>query len=60
MVCHKDLALCLVSVLTAYLVAVAQEKINAAKHLIAKLKLTEAPSFENPGAFDKGSIVGSE
>ncbi|CAI5705547.1 unnamed protein product [Peronospora effusa] len=27
---------------------IAQEKIDAAKHLIAKLKLTEAPSFENP------------
>ncbi|KAG2762213.1 hypothetical protein JG687_00016087 [Phytophthora cactorum] len=25
-----------------------QEKIDAAKHLISKLKLTEAPSFENP------------
>ncbi|KAL4110931.1 hypothetical protein PRIC1_002615 [Phytophthora ramorum] len=27
---------------------VGQEKIDAAKHLISKLKLTEAPSFENP------------
>ena len=36
--------------LTAFLFPVAPEKVDAAKDLIAALKLTEAPSFENPGA----------
>lgn len=30
-----------------------QDKVDAAKALIAKLKLTEVPSFENPGASDE-------
>ncbi|KAF1786597.1 Ku70, bridge and pillars domain [Phytophthora cactorum] len=34
-----------------------QEKIDAAKHLISKLKLTEAPSFENPAlALDEEAL----